>query len=86
MLELRSRRRRPQAEPRKCFACGSHGRIVKSGRRKDGTPWHLCAQCRDAWHADRETRELERFATAFLRGKGALGDLARSGHAARGSG
>ena len=67
MLEVRTKRRRA-VEPRRCFACGAYARPVRSGRRKDGSPWALCAQCHEAWHAE---RELERFTVAFLKGKGA---------------
>jgi len=39
---------------KRCFSCGTSAGIVRSGYRKDGTPWHVCADCRSAWLAERE--------------------------------
>jgi hypothetical protein len=70
MLETRAKNEK-RAKPRRCVACGSEARIVRSGRRNDGSRWDLCRQCHEAWN---ESRELERLTVSFLKGRGALGE------------
>jgi hypothetical protein len=52
----------------RCFACGTTGESARYGTRTNGSTWHLCQQCLDAF---REERKLERETVDFLRAKGA---------------
>ena len=53
----------------RCFACGQSAESARSGTRKNGSRWHLCQQCVDAFKGE---RDLERATVDFLRAKGAL--------------
>jgi len=61
-------KRRKRRVTGRCFACGTTGESARYGTRTNGSTWHLCQQCLDAF---REERKLERETVDFLRAKGA---------------